>query len=58
MGYNLIMGLWFGMSFIATPMFYWIMESELRDSKWHNIIAILIILNWLAFTIVGLVFSL
>lgn len=57
MDYNLIMGMWFGMSCIITPMFGWIMESELRDSKWYYIISVLIILNWIALGTIGLIFG-
>jgi hypothetical protein len=52
MDYNLIIGTWFGMNFIITPMLIWIMESELRDSKWYYILSVLIILNWIIFSIV------
>ncbi len=58
MTYNLIMGMWLGMSIIMFPMTIWIVESELRDSKWHDIIYIIMILNLLALGIVGLVFGL
>jgi uncharacterized membrane protein YhdT len=54
MTYNLVMGMWFGMSCIITPMLMWIMESELRDSKWYYIVSVLIILNWIVLSIVYL----